>query len=218
MRFADSLSVYSGGESTGEEAVNFLSNWETSSSLVKVGLNGGSNFRDMTSCHLMCLKNEWLLICSASDGAEPNLWETCLWGKKKTLKIKRGPFVFLCFVVRLNLVDLTGNEGDQFVPWAICGSSPERPRLNKAEDSVCTREFSQSFFYGCSRWTVAAKNRGKHLNRSSRFDLNDSLCFIDLRSLPRRWACRTSMYPRTTNRRLCHGHIWSKFLEPCKKT
>lgn len=54
---ADSLKVHSTGESIGADVVNFLSNCDTSSSLVSVGLNGGSNFRDITSFQLICLKN-----------------------------------------------------------------------------------------------------------------------------------------------------------------
>lgn len=78
---ADSLRVYSAGESIGADVVNFLSNCETSSSLVNVGLNGGSNLRDITSFQLICLKNWWFFICSASDGTEPSLWWTCLCKK-----------------------------------------------------------------------------------------------------------------------------------------
>lgn len=76
-RLALSLSVYSGGESTGAEFVNFLSNCDTSSSLVSLGLNGGSNFRAMTSFQLICLKKRWFLTGSASQGPDPSLWGTC---------------------------------------------------------------------------------------------------------------------------------------------
>ena len=44
------------GESTGGWLVKFVSNWETSSSLVNVGSKGGFNLRLMTSAQLMCYK------------------------------------------------------------------------------------------------------------------------------------------------------------------
>lgn len=43
------------------------------------GLKGGSNFREITSSQLMCLKKLWCIICSASSGPDPNLWPTCLY-------------------------------------------------------------------------------------------------------------------------------------------
>lgn len=42
------------------------------------GLKGGSNFRDITSCQLICSKKLWFIICSASSGPDPNLCDTCL--------------------------------------------------------------------------------------------------------------------------------------------
>lgn len=50
---ADSLKMHSAGESIGGEDVNFLSNCDTSSSLLNFGLKGVSSFRDITSFQLM---------------------------------------------------------------------------------------------------------------------------------------------------------------------
>lgn len=76
--FADSLKVHSTGESIGADMVNFWSNCDTSSSLVSFGLNGGSNFRDITSSQLICLKNLWDFTCSPSIVPDPSLCPTCL--------------------------------------------------------------------------------------------------------------------------------------------
>lgn len=76
--FADSLKVLSIGVSIGMAAVNFLSNCETSSSLVNLGLKGGSSFRDNTSSQMICSKNLCTFICSASDEPDPNRCKTCL--------------------------------------------------------------------------------------------------------------------------------------------
>lgn len=46
--------------------------------LTNDGLKGGSNFRDITSCQLICSKKLWFIICSASSGPDPNLCDTCL--------------------------------------------------------------------------------------------------------------------------------------------
>ena len=51
-----SLKLVAQGESTGGWLVNVVSNWDTSSSDVKVGSNGGLSFRLITSAQFMCLK------------------------------------------------------------------------------------------------------------------------------------------------------------------
>ena len=42
------------------------------------GLKGGSIFLCRTSGQLICLKNGWSLMGSASKGPAPSLWDTCL--------------------------------------------------------------------------------------------------------------------------------------------
>lgn len=71
--------MHSTGESIGAEAVNFLSNCDTSSSLANIGLKGGSNFRDITSSQLICLKNLCAFTCSPSNEPDPNLCATGLY-------------------------------------------------------------------------------------------------------------------------------------------
>lgn len=79
IEFSLSLSVENTGESTGICFVNLGSNCETSSSLLKIGLIGGSKRLASTSSQLTNLKKGCILTAWPSYASAPNRKLTCLF-------------------------------------------------------------------------------------------------------------------------------------------
>lgn len=117
----------------------------SSKSLTNDGLKGGSSFREITSCQLMCLKKLWFIICSASSGPDPNRCDTCLCNQ--------------CAEHVIRFLNTYTVLPRRTIPLITSVSSLSRLVLGTAGGTAFLAKFSQWFFSCRLPWTVAVNKK-----------------------------------------------------------